>query len=149
MSAGAPSRIGLSDPDETWKTLARGDDAMMIDVRTRAEWAFVGAPDLGPASGRLAFVEWTEFPGGRPNPGFLDSVEAARRETGARRIYFLCRSGGRSQAAALAAAAHFAAQGEAVECVNVVEGFEGDLDEQGRRGRKNGWKARGLPWRQS
>lgn len=149
MSVGASPAVGASNPDETWKDLSSDGEAMLVDVRTRAEWTFVGAPDLGSANDRAAFIEWTQFPGGRPNPAFLDELESARAGTGARRVYFLCRSGARSQAAAEAAAAHFARKGEAVECVNVVEGFEGDLDETGRRGGRNGWKARGLPWRQS
>lgn len=149
MSASTAAEIGLADPEATWKVLSENGNSLLIDVRTRAEWTFVGAPDPASLGGRVAFVEWTGFPGGARNPAFFDAVEEARAETGANRLFFLCRSGARSEAAAIAVAARFARKGESVECVNVIEGFEGDLDEEGRRGRRNGWKARGLPWRQS
>jgi rhodanese-related sulfurtransferase len=122
---------------------------LLVDVRTRAEWAFVGAADLGRAAGRQVFIEWQGFPSTGPNPGFADALEAAVAETGADTVFFICRSGGRSMAAAVAAAERFAAKGRAVRCVNVAEGFEGDLDVEGHRGTSGGWKARGLPWRQS
>ncbi|MBZ0217823.1 MAG: hypothetical protein K8F25_14795, partial [Fimbriimonadaceae bacterium] len=59
------------------------------------------------------------------------------------RIYYLCRSGARSRhAAQLMTAAGYS------KCYNVATGFEGDLDETGKRGRMAGWKANDLPWRQ-
>lgn len=141
--------VGLADPEETWAALSEGEPALLVDVRTRAEWTFVGAPDLSPLGAEIAFIEWLNFPDMRPNPRFLEALSAATRESGATRVYFLCRSGARSQAAAEAAAAAFAEAGRPVACFNVIEGFEGDPDGDGRRGRVNGWKARGLPWRQS
>lgn len=140
--------VDQADPQTTWRALER-PEALLVDVRTRAEWAFVGAPALDDRAGRIAFIEWSRFPDSAPNPAFLDELEAARREAGAREVHFLCRSGGRSLAAARAAAARWRDEPEPPRCVNVDEGFEGVLDETGRRGRRNGWKARGLPWRQS
>jgi len=35
------------------------------------------------------------------------------------------------------------------EAYNILEGFEGDKDENGHRGNVSGWKAAGLPWMQS
>ena len=139
--------IGLVDPAEAWDALA-DPRSLLVDVRTRAEWTFVGLPD-SPDPRRLVLLEWLGFPGMAPNPRFLDDLTKAVAETGAESVYFLCRSGGRSHDAALAARSAVEAAGRPVACFNVLEGFEGDLDGEGRRGRVNGWKARGLPWRQS
>lgn len=147
MAASPRTTIGLVDPQEAWDALG-AEGALLIDVRTRAEWTFVGLPDT-PEPGRLALIEWKRFPDMAPNAGFLSALDTAATEAGAERFYFLCRSGVRSHDAAVTALAHFAETGRAAECFNVLEGFEGDLDGDGRRGGLNGWKARGLPWRQS
>lgn len=149
MAAAPIEGVGQATPQEAWESLAASPDALLVDVRTRPEWAFVGVPDLSSLGRETLFCEWAQFPAMAPNPRFVEDVAAAAAKAGARTIFFLCRSGARSQAAALATRAHFAATGAAVACVNVVEGFEGDLDGAGRRGGRNGWKARGLPWRQS
>ncbi|TVQ53810.1 MAG: rhodanese-like domain-containing protein [Rhodobacteraceae bacterium] len=142
-------RIVRATPDQAYAAIAQDPSARLIDVRTRAEWTFVGVPDLSAAGRDVAFVEWTGFPPEGVNERFIDQVEAALPAEGDATAYFICRSGARSHSAATAAAAHFAASGRRVTCVNVIEGFEGDLDETGKRGRLGGWKARGLPWRQS
>lgn len=136
-------------PEEAWRRLSEDPKALLVDVRTRAEWTFVGAPDLGGIDRSVAFVEWVGFPPEGPNRRFLEQLDSAVAEAGARTVLFICRSGARSLSAAEAAQAHFARLGAAVKCVNVAEGFEGDLDGAGRRGAIGGWKARGLPWRQS
>jgi len=137
------------DPAEAYWHLESGSDAVLIDVRTRAEWAFVGMPDLSALGRPLWPLEWVTFPEMARSPDFLDEV--ARRIGGRPpgRLFFICRSGVRSMAAAQAVAAMMARQGMKADCTNVAEGFEGDLDENGQRGRKNGWKIRGLPWWQS
>lgn len=149
MTAASAAGFGVASPLETWDALAKAQDTLLVDVRTRAEWAFVGSPDLDAAAGCMARIEWTTFPTMAPNPAFADEVEAAVDASGARTVYFICRSGARSAAAASAMSERFAASGRAVACVNVAEGFEGDLGPDGRRGVVNGWKARDLPWRQS
>jgi rhodanese-related sulfurtransferase len=141
--------IGLSRPGEVWEALSADPSALLVDVRTRAEWTFVGLPDLSPLGRETLCVEWLTFPAMAPNPAFADTVARRVEETGARAVYFLCRSGARSQAAAETMQARFDAEERSVRCVNVIEGFEGDLDPDSRRGRLNGWKAQGLPWRQS
>jgi len=141
--------IDQASPPETWSALRDLPKTQLIDVRTRPEWAFVGVPDLSPLGKEAAFSEWVQYPAMTPNPRFLADLDAMVREADAETVYFLCRSGGRSQAAALAALAHFSAQGRAIACVNVLEGFEGDLDAAGHRGARGGWKAHGLAWRQS
>ena len=121
-------------PQQAWD-LVRATDAVLVDVRTEAEWRFVGVP----ARVELSRVEWVDA-AGRRNDGFVDAV---REVAGGRPVVFLCRSGQRSVVAAQALTA--AAGGPAY---NIVDGFEGGLDEDGHRG-SVGWKAAGLPWTQA
>lgn len=141
--------IGAMTPDEAWSAMAADTGAMLIDVRTQAEWAFVGTADTRPLGRVQCFIEWVSFPEMRANPRFLDMLDAEVQQNGATALFFLCRSGGRSHDAAMAAAARFAAAGRSMPCINVLEGFEGPLDAEGHRATAGGWKARGLPWRQS
>ncbi len=136
------------DPADAFQTLSQTADAVLIDVRTRAEWQFVGLPDLSALSKETALIEWVQFPQMTPNPAFLADMDALIGEKNPSRLFFICRSGARSLSAAQAVAGQQGARGTAVHCTNVMEGFEGDLDTDGHRGRLNGWKARGLPWRQ-
>ncbi len=137
---------GDVDPQTAFDALAASDDAALVDVRTAAEWSFVGVADLS-ASGKDAIMaEWQGFPTMARNPSFEDQVAAALKARGlggSSRIYFLCRSGARSRAAAIAMTARGFSH-----CFNITHGFEGDHDADGHRGRMNGWKASGLPWRQ-
>lgn len=128
-------------PRQAWERLESDPDAVLVDVRTSAEWSFVGLPDLTSVGKRVVPIEWTTFPDGAPNPRFLDDLRASI-PTDDTPVLFLCRSGARSAAATAAATAagYTAAH-------NVAEGFEGELDAQGHRA-VNGWKQAGLPWRQ-
>lgn len=138
---------GDVSPKDAWDILERDPAAQIVDVRTAAEWAFVGTPDLGALGRQPLFVEWHSFPDPRPDPAFVSRTSEKLRAAGAgpeTPVLFLCRSGGRSRAAAAAMAA--AGVGNAL---NVMSGFEGDPDAQGHRGTTSGWKADGLPWRQS
>ena len=121
----------------------------MIDVRTRAEWSFVGLALTPGGAPDVALIEWQSFPAMQVNPEFAEAALAAAEAAGASRAFFLCRSGVRSLHAAVATDAAARAAGQALECVNISGGFEGDPDEEGHRGRVNGWKAQGLPWRQN
>ncbi|GMG82207.1 rhodanese-like domain-containing protein [Paralimibaculum aggregatum] len=143
------SRVDAVDPSVAYDILRETPGTVLVDVRTRAEWTFVGLPDLGGIDRPLWLVEWAQFPVMSPNPGFLPRLRELIGEETPARILFICRSGGRSMHAAQAVAAAFEAEGRGVHCTNVAEGFEGDLDAEGRRGRAGGWKARGLPWAQS
>ena len=132
--------------DETWARLKREADAVLIDVRTIAEWAYVGLPDLSSINKRPVLVEWQTFPDSRVNTAFVNSLTEALGPIGANKdteLLFICRSGSRS----LTAARAMAAAGY-VRCRNVAEGFEGPLDTDRHRGRLAGWKAKGLPWSQ-
>lgn len=127
---------------EAWDRLATDPNVQLVDVRTVAEWNFVGIPDLTDLGREAFLVEWQGFPGGQRNGGFLDQVAAAVPDKTAP-LLLLCRSGARSRSAAIALTqAGFAA------AFNVAGGFEGDADQDGHRGTVNGWKAAGLPWRQ-
>ena len=128
---------------DAWARLREDPSAVMIDVRTRAEWSYVGLPDLTEAGKEIAAIEWQTFPSGEPNPSFLDDVKALGAPSDAP-LFFICRSGARSQSAAIAVTAAGYSQ-----CFNVAGGFEGDRDENNHRGTLGGWKAAGLPWRQS
>ncbi len=127
-------------PQQAWERLGSDPHAVLVDVRTRAEWSFVGLPDLTALGKQVIPIEWTTFPEGAPNHAFLDELRASVPTEAP--VLFLCRSGARSAAAQVAAAAAGYA-----EAINVREGFEGELDARGHRA-VNGWKQAGLPWRQ-
>lgn len=135
------------DPSAAWAAIE--DGAALIDVRTRPEWTFVGLPDLASVGSEPILVEWKSWPAMAPNDGFVGDVLAALGDPPPAQALFLCRSGARSQDAARMVQSALQARGADVRCCNVAEGFEGDLGPDGRRGALNGWKARGLPWRQS
>jgi rhodanese-related sulfurtransferase len=139
--AGA-SYAGDLDPDEAFRLLQDDPRAVLVDVRTRAEWSYVGTPDLSGIGRDVVLAEWVSFPDGARNPQFLDTVSAVAAPDVP--VVFLCRSGVRSVAAAEAAT-----KAGYTGAYNVTEGFEGPADEAGHRGRAAGWKSRGLPWRQS
>lgn len=137
-------------PDEAYAAIASDTSLPLVDVRTRAEWSTIGLADLSGTGGRLCQVEWQCLPTMQINPDFIAQLVASL--DGAplpERMFFICRSGARSMAAARAAALHFAAAGTPVHCTNVGDGFEGEPDAGGQRGTVNGWKARGLPCQRS
>ena len=130
-------------PATAWKILSERANAVLIDVRTRAEWNYVGLPDLDSLAKKPALVEWQVFPNMQLNPEFVAALSSALPDKEVP-LLFLCRSGARSAAAAKA----MTAAGYST-CLNVADGFEGPLDAQSKRGGKGGWKAAGLPWRQT
>jgi rhodanese-related sulfurtransferase len=132
---------GDVDPSGAYAALRAEAGAVLVDVRTSAEWSYVGQPDLAQLGKGVVFVEWQHFPDGTLNGTFLEQLREAGVVEGVP-VYFLCRSGARSAAAA--AAATVAGLGPAY---NVADGFEGPLGREGHRD-VAGWKAAGLPWRQ-
>lgn len=138
---------GDVDVTEAFERLQKSRNTALIDVRTRAEWNFVGFPDLRPIGQETLLVEWQSFPPAAPVTDFVESLSAqlAERDFGQdAELFFLCRSGARSQSAAIAMT-----QAGFGHCFNVSGGFEGPLDQSGHRGTQSGWKADGLPWVQS
>ena len=127
---------------ETWSRLAEETGALLIDVRTPEEWAFVGVPDLAGLGKEVVFVPWTLFPDKRANPEFEDTIAryATDKEVA---LLFLCRSGVRSRNAAIAMTERGYAR-----CYNVADGFEGPKGETDHRGTVAGWKFDGLAWKQ-
>lgn len=136
------SYAGDVDPTEAWKRLSEDERAKLVDVRSQAEWSFVGVPDLSGAGKRPLFLQWQVYPAMAQNQAFVDELAKAVPDKDAP-LYFLCRSGGRSRAAAVA----MTAAGYR-HCFNVSDGFEGNPDASRHRGRIAGWKAAGLPWTQ-
>ena len=137
------------NPTDTWTGLAEKPDSILVDVRTNAEWSFVGIPDLSSVNKQAILIEWSQYPTMTKNKDFASNLMDKLNGSAPSDVYFLCRSGVRSLAAAALMIETFAAQGWSVNCINVTEGFEGDLDAEGHRGNLNGWRARGLAWRQS
>jgi rhodanese-related sulfurtransferase len=147
------SYAGDISPQQAWELLRDRPDSVLVDVRTDAEWRFVGVPDTSSIGRPTVLIEWVSYPTGARNDNFVDQLKEALsgRSAGSahagiigeRPVVFLCRSGQRSIGAAEAATA--AGIGPSY---NVLDGFEGALDENGRRGAA-GWRALGLPWRQS
>jgi rhodanese-related sulfurtransferase len=135
------SYAGNVEPSEAYAALQTDPDAVLVDVRTGAEWSYVGLPDLSHIGKHVIPLEWQRFPDGALNTTFVEQLREAGVGEGAP-IYFLCRSGVRSAAAAEVATA--AGLGPAY---NVSDGFEGPLDHDGHR-TVAGWKVAGLPWRQ-
>ena len=129
-------------PRQTWEALRGDPRAQLVDVRTDAEWAYVGLADLSAAGKQPVLISWQIFPSMQRNVAFVDQL----REVGftaEHHLYFICRSGARSLAAA-----ETAVEAGFPHSYNVADGFEGPPDADGHRGRVSGWKADGLPWRQ-
>lgn len=145
MSLEPPSTSGIRPaegyagdvtPQLAWAWVQSGE-AVLIDVRSDAEREWVG---YVPGSIGLA---WKQWPGMALNPAFDNGVQTAASTAPGKKLVLLCRSGVRSIAAAKRATEL------GLSAYNILEGFEGDADEQGQRGRKGGWRYRGLPWRQN
>ena len=129
-------------PAKAWEALRTNPQAQLVDVRTDPEWAFVGLPDLAAAGKQAVLIPWQVYPAMAVNAEFVTQARAAGF-TPEQHIYFLCRSGVRSVAAAQAMReAGFS------HVFNIADGFEGPPDRQGHRATMAGWKAENLPWRQ-
>jgi len=135
------SHAGEVSPEDAYAALREDPDALLVDVRTEAEWSYVGLPDLSGLGKRVLTIEWQTFPSGDRNEAFMEQLRACVGAEEAS-LYFLCRSGVRS-----AAAADLATANGLGPAYNVRDGFEGPHDAEGHRGAA-GWKAAGLPWRQ-
>lgn len=123
-------------PMEAYRVLQESINAQLVDVRTRAELDWVGRI---PGAKE---IELFTYPGMQSNPDFIRQL--VKQVDKKLPVLFICRSGARSsQAAEIATNADF------TESYNILEGFEGDKDEKGHRGKTGGWKAAGLPWEQS
>ncbi len=135
-----PGYAGDVSPSEAWDLLDRESGATLIDVRTTAEWSYVGMPDIGALDKEVVKLGWKQFPAMSVNPHFVRELQTQGLEAD-QALLFLCRSGVRSKDAAIAMTrAGFR------RCYNIAEGFEGDRNDAKHRGSVGGWKLRGLPW---
>ncbi|WP_348945088.1 rhodanese-like domain-containing protein [Chitinibacter sp. FCG-7] len=134
QSAGLPY-AGAVTPAEAWALVQSLPAVHIVDVRTHAEWQWVGVVP------QAELIEWKSYPGMASNPNFLTQLKTKVDPEAV--VMFLCRSGARSHDAAILATQHGYAA-----AMNILEGFEGDKDENEQRGHKNGWQAAGLPWKQ-
>jgi rhodanese-related sulfurtransferase len=124
---------GALTPAEAHEVMHHHAKAKLVDVRTSAEWDWVGRVP------HAVEIEFLSYPGSVPNDAFVD--ELAQQVPKDAIVMFLCRSGGRSHNAA-----GYATEAGFSQSYNVLEGFEGDRDANGHRNKVGGWRAAGLPW---
>jgi len=130
-AAGLPYAGGVP-PRDAWALIESGA-AVLVDVRSAEERKFVGHV---PGS---VHVPWATGTALTRNPRFVRELEAKVRKDAT--VLLLCRSGKRS-----ALAGEAAAKAGFTSVFNVLEGFEGELNESQQRGTEDGWRFRGLPW---
>ncbi|SNS70162.1 thiosulfate sulfurtransferase [Noviherbaspirillum humi] len=136
-AANALPYAGAVTPQEAFELLQSTPGVKLVDVRTNAERDWVGRVAIPPD--RHAAVEWNRYPGGAPNPDFLQQlVQVAGKDEV---LLFLCRSGVRSRHAA-----KLATENGFANSFDILEGFEGDKDAEGHRKTIGGWCKAGLPW---
>lgn len=124
-------------PREAWALVQAQPDALFVDVRMEIESLYVGRPP------GVENIPWYEYPDLTANPAAF--AAAVEREAGSqtRTVVLICRSGKRTVEAGLALeAAGF------TDVVNVLHGFEGELDDRFHRSTVSGWRFEGLPWEQ-
>jgi rhodanese-related sulfurtransferase len=141
-TASEGSYAGDLTPEQAWKLLTDNPEAVLVDVRTDAEWRFVGVPDLAGLGRDVVYIEWNSLEG-KQNENFVAKLLEHVPAGGDRPVVFLCRSGNRSISAAEAAT-----EAGVAPSYNVLDGFEGPLDGNRHRGGR-GWRAIGLPWAQT
>lgn len=129
-------------PADTWAALEKDPNAVLVDVRTDAEWNFVGVPELSALGKQVVLIPWQVFPTMQLNGHFVEHLRKAG-VTAESNVFYICRSGARSLGAGQAAQ-----QAGFPHAFNVADGFEGPVDGEGHRGTVAGWKASDLPWRQ-
>lgn len=134
---------GDVSPAEAWEALQADKTAQLIDVRSAPEWAFAGLPNLDNLGKQTVTLSWKFYPNFDLNPDFIAKLEAQHPNKSAP-LYFLCKTGGRSTDAAIAAT-----QAGYTAAYNVTGGFEGDMNNNRQRGQVSGWKASNLPWQQA
>lgn len=132
---------------DAYNLLAREAASVLIDVRTQAEWAWVGVPDLKALGKTPLYLEWQSFPSMQVDENFATRLTAMLESAGVKQgapLIFLCRSGARSRHTAVAMT-----NAGWAHCFNISDGFEGPLDASRHRSAIGGWKAAGLPWTQA
>lgn len=128
---------GAVTPQEAYALLQADPGVKLVDVRTNAERDWVGRVTI--AEPQHIAIEWNRYPGGQPNPDFLPQLEQVADKNDV--VLFLCRSGVRSRHAAKRAT-----EAGYTQCYDILEGFEGDKDQEGHRKTVSGWCKAGIPW---
>jgi rhodanese-related sulfurtransferase len=123
------------EPKAAYQFLHDNPTALFIDCRSEMEFLFVGHP-VG-----AMMIPWNDGPDWEINPHFVAHVKKAASVD--RPIVLICRSGNRS-----VSAGHALEEAGFSQVYNVLHGFEGELDDNHRRGTKAGWRFEGLPWEQ-
>ena len=126
--------------EEAWSLLKSDPQAVLVDIRTKAEWSYVGIPDLSDIGREPVFAQWLLAPAMSENPNFFDEM-TTQGVTPDKAAIFMCRTVNRSPRAARAMTAKGFPR-----CYFLRDGFEGSLDDKKHRGHRDGWKAAGLPW---
>jgi rhodanese-related sulfurtransferase len=132
-----PSQLQHLTPKETWAFIQATPDAIFVDVRMEIESMYVGRP-LGTIN-----IPWYEYPDFEADADKF--VSAVRSEVSSldQPVVLICRSGART----LDAAQALLDKGF-TRVINVLNGFEGNLDANDHRSTVNGWRFDGLPWGQ-
>ena len=133
---------GELSPQEAWSLLRDDAQARLVDVRTQAEWSYVGIPDLSSIGRETIFTQWLLAPAMSENLNFFDEL-TTQGLTPDMAAIIMCRTVNRSPKAARAMTAKGFPR-----CYFLLEGFEGSLDDEKHRGLRDGWKVAGLPWTQ-
>jgi rhodanese-related sulfurtransferase len=125
-------------PKETWALLQQQADILFLDVRMEIEAQYVGRPP------GAVNTPWVDYPDFKPDAAqFVQAVEKLSPAKDAP-VVLICRSGQRSVDAGIALE-----KAGFTQVINVLEGFEGELDDNNQRGTEGGWRFDGLPWSQS
>ncbi len=137
------------DPNNAWKDLRENPNSVLIDVRTNIEHKFVGIVNDSNLKNKALLIEWLTYPNMEENKEFNIQIEESlnslfSNEAKNVNLYFLCKSGSRSNMAA-----QYIKNLGYKNCFNIINGFEGELNSNQQRGFLNGWKANNLPWIQN
>lgn len=135
-----PLYAGDITPQQAWNLLSDNPRAVLVDVRTDAEWRSVGVPDLSSLGREVVYLQWNTSDGAHNENFVAELREQVPPGDDERPVVFLCRSGNRSIGAAKAAT-----EAGITPAYNILDGFEGHPNAQGIRD-ETGWRAIGLPW---
>ena len=132
---------------EAYDLLREDKNAVLIDVRTKKEHLTVGIPNLKEIGKETFIIEWKNsiLPWSRKS--FLDEFNENLGFDQEGKYIFICRSGIRSNFAALTVEESFFSGNYNSKCFNIEDGFEGHAQPSGYPQKLTGWKNLGLPWK--
>ena len=131
---------------EAFTEISENNGSFLIDVRSEMEWNSVGIPDLEECGNNLILVEYQSYPTMAHNSNFLKELENKLRDEDVKSMFFMCKAGVRSQAAAIDASVLIKNMFGEITVYNIIDGFEGKgFPIFG--GKYSGWKNLGLPWK--